>query len=260
MYSPEERKSYFDMMIAKMQTSDLVEGIVQIGSGVTGYSDEYSDVDLMVTTSRTKDAESTKDIVRAFFSEIHPIYIKEKQFTKDIFLLIVIMENKLEFNVSIVPRKFFSVKSPLWKVLVDKTGLVTEKMNQENQKFFNQDDKYEVGFDLPFEFVYCATSLEKALRRKNVIYALKMLETMRAYTLLVQAMNEGKKLHQFKAYDSLEPSFITSYLSTYPEKMDPITIETSAEMVVALFEDVLKQNSHFSMNHDLQQLLNKTLV
>ncbi|THE13055.1 hypothetical protein E1I69_09300 [Bacillus timonensis] len=83
---------------------------------------------------------------------------------------------------------------------------------------------------------------------------------MRTYTLLVQAMNEDKKLHQFKAYDSLDPSFITSYLSTYPEKVDPITIETSAEKVIGLFENVLEQNSHFSMDHDLQQLLNKTLV
>ncbi|WP_189655264.1 aminoglycoside 6-adenylyltransferase [Bacillus sp. HNG] len=260
MYSPEERKSYFDTMIEKIQTSDLVEGIVQIGSGVTGYSDEYSDVDLMVATSRTEDAEPTKDVVREFFTELHPIYIKEKQFGKDIFLLIVVLENKLEFNVSIVPRELLTVKSPLWKVLVDKTGLVAEKMNQENKNFISMDAPYDVGFDVPFEFVYCAMSLEKALKRNNVIYALKMLETMRTYTLLVQAMNEDKKLHQFKAYDSLNPSFIKSYLSTYPERVDPITIDCSAKKLIGLFEDVVEQHSTFSMDEHLHQLLNKTLV
>lgn len=57
----------------------------------------------MVATSYIDNAEQTKNIIHSFFKEINPIYIKEKQFSKDLYLLIVIMENKLEFNVSIVP-------------------------------------------------------------------------------------------------------------------------------------------------------------
>lgn len=255
MFSQEERTNYFNRMVAKIESSELVEGIVQIGSGVNGYSDEYSDIDLMVATSGRNNAEHTKNVAHQFFRELNPAFIKEKQFSKEIFLLIVIMENKLEFNVSIVPTELLSVKSPLWKVIVDRTGLVTEKMNSENEKFEGKLVKYEPGIDLPFEFVYCALSLDKALRRNNLIYALNMLETMRTYTLYLQAMNENKKLHQFKAYDTLAPDFIEVFLKTYPESISVRSLNDSAEKLKKLFNNVLSTNSVFSMDMGLQLLL-----
>jgi predicted nucleotidyltransferase len=260
MYSSEERNAYFVNTIEELKSSHLVEGIIQLGSGVVGYKDEHSDIDLMIATSRVEDAEKTKNLVHQILGSFNPIYIKEKQLSKDIFLVIAIMENKLEFNVSIVPRELLSVKSPLWKVVVDKTGLVTEKMNTENERFINKPVKYNVNIDVVFEFVYCALALEKELRRNNLIYALKMLEKMREYTLIVQTLNEDKKLHQFKAYETLNPTFINAYLSTYPEKISIENLEASAKKLKELFADTLKQSSIFSMDNALQQLLEKSFV
>lgn len=257
MYSFEERSTYFDNAIKAFESSDLVEGIVQLGSGVVGYKDEYSDIDLMVATSKIENAEITKNYIRDTLKRFNPAYIKEKQFSKDIFLVIAIMENGLEFNVSIVPRDFLSVRSPLWKVIVDKTGLVEEKMNTENERFLNKPVKYNVEIDIPFEFVYCALALEKELKRNNLIYALKMLEDMRDFTLIVEVLNEDKKLHQFKAFETLNSSFIKDYLSTFPKEVTVGNIRTSAEKLKELFVSTLKQSSIFSMKNDLEQLLNK---
>lgn len=260
MYSPEERSIYFDNAIREFSSYDLVEGIVQLGSGVIGYNDEYSDIDLMVGTSKIEDAVITRDFVRETLSNFKISYIKEKQFSEVIFLVIAIMQNDLEFNVSIVPREFLSIKSPLWKVIVDKTGLVTEKMETENDKFINKPVKYNVGFDVVFEFVYCALALEKELKRNNFIYALKKLEDMRDYTLIVQALNEDKKLHQFKAYETLNPTFIESYLSTYSGEVTAANIRVSSEKLKELFMKTLSKSSIFSIDHDLEQLLNRTKI
>jgi hypothetical protein len=257
MYSFEERNNYFDNVIKAFGSFDLVEGIVQLGSGVIGYKDELSDIDLMVATSKVENAEITRDFIRDTLKSFNASYIKEKQFSKDIFLVIAIMENGLEFNVSIVPREFLSVKSPLWKVIVDKTGLVKEKMNTENEHFLNKPVKYNVGIDVPFEFVYCALALEKELKRNNLIYALKMLEEMRDFTLIVQALNEDKKLHQFKAYETLNPSFVEAYLSTFPKEPTADNLRVSAEKLKELFVSALKHSSIFSMDNELEQLLNK---
>ncbi|MBT2679365.1 aminoglycoside 6-adenylyltransferase [Bacillus sp. ISL-35] len=255
MYSIEERKSYFDRTIRELVSSNLVEGIVQIGSGVIGYNDEYSDIDLMVATDEIADAEITRDFVRETLCDFGPIYIKNKQFSKDIFLVIAIMHNGLEFNISIVPREFLSVKSQLWKVLVDKTGLVTEKMNAENDRFLSKQVKYNVGIDVPFEFFYCARSLDKELKRNNLVYALKMLEEMRDLTLIVQALNEDKKLHQFKAYSSLDPKFIESYLSTFSGEPTVENIRSSSEKLTKLFINTVEQSLIFSMDSVLDGLL-----
>ncbi|GAM12257.1 aminoglycoside 6-adenylyltransferase [Mesobacillus selenatarsenatis] len=257
MYSTEERRAYFEKAIREIGASNIVEGIVQLGSGVIGYNDEHSDIDLMVATTKIEDAENTRDFVRETLSSFDTSYIKEKQFRKDIFLVIAILQNGLEFNVSIVPREFLSVKSPLWKVVLDKTGLVTEKMETENEKFENKQVKYNVGIDVVFEFVYCALALEKELKRNNLIYAVKKLEDMRDYTLIVQALNEDKKLHQFKAYETLNPDFIESYLSTYSGEVTADNIRVSAEKVKELFMKTVKQSSIFTMDQDLEQLLNK---
>ena len=260
MYSYEERDVYFVKTVEKLEASNLVEGIIQLGSGVEGYKDEYSDIDLMIATSQIEDAETTKNFVYQTFNNFNPLYIKEKQFSKDIFLIIAIMDNDLEFNVSIVPREFLTVRSPLWKVIVDKTGLVCEKMHIENTKFENKAVKYELGFDILFEFVYSLISFKKELNRNNVIYALKLLEQMREYTLIVQALNENKKLHQFKAYETLEPSFIKSYLATYPGKNSLNDLKDSAEKLKALFANSLKQSSNISVDNNLKPFLDTSLV
>ncbi|MCM3710403.1 aminoglycoside 6-adenylyltransferase [Sporosarcina luteola] len=255
MYSSEERDEFFVKVVERLTSSNLVEGVVQLGSGVIGYNDECSDIDLMVSTSKVEDVESTKSYIHRTLSELNPIYIKEKQFSKDIYLLIVFMENSLEFNVSILPSELLNVKSPLWKVIVDKTGFVSEKMNAENEVFQNKPVKYDVNVDIAFEFVYSALSLNKELKRGNLIYSLKMLETMRDYVLLAQSMNENKKLHQFKAYDTLHPSFIEEYLSTYPDEMTVEKLTASAEKLKGLFSEVVQHSSTITIDKALHKLL-----
>ncbi|MFC4560182.1 aminoglycoside 6-adenylyltransferase [Virgibacillus kekensis] len=256
MYSVEERKTYFENTIQKLDSSNLIEGVIQLGSGVIGYKDEYSDIDLMVCTSKVEDTEATKDFVYQTLSGFNPIYFKEKKFSENIFLLIAIISNRLEFNISIVPRDLLTVRSPLWKIILDKTGLVTEKMDRENEQFENKSVKYDVQIDLPFEFAYCAMSLEKEIKRNNLIYAEKMLENMRNYTLLVQAMNEGKKLHQFKAYETLTPTFVKDYLSTFPEKITVDNLMKSSERLKDLFTETIRQSSAYSIDRGLEQLMN----
>ncbi|VDG96569.1 Uncharacterised protein [Lysinibacillus sphaericus] len=255
MYSTVEREDYFRKTISKIEAVELVEGIVQLGSGVIGYKDAYSDIDLMVCTSKEENAQATKEQIHQALSEYTPMYIKEKKFSDTIFLLIVLLENGLEFNISIAPRNLLPVRSPLWKVVVDKTGDVLKKMNTENEKFESNPVKYDIYSDIAFEFFYCTIGLDKELKRNNFIYALKLLDTMREYILHVQAMNEGKKCHQFKAYDTLNPDFIEGYLSTFPKEITKDAIADSALNLKDLFMIVMGDSSVYDMDDSLRHLL-----
>ncbi|MDN4606461.1 aminoglycoside 6-adenylyltransferase [Sporosarcina highlanderae] len=255
MFSVGEREHCFKRIVDKFESNNLIEGVVQLGSGVKGYTDAYSDIDLMVSTYKKEDMEDAKHAIYKFLKEFNPVYIKEKQFTQHIFLFIVFMENSLEFNISVLPSELLNVKSPLWKVVVDKNGLVTEKMRGENEIFQNKPVKYEVNIDIQFEFAYSALSVKKELKRNNLIYALKMLENMREYILLVQAMNEKKKLHQFKAYDSLDSSFIDAYLSTYPDEITVEKLTTSADQLKELFVEIARQTPSMIIDENLYDLL-----
>ncbi|WP_171050841.1 aminoglycoside 6-adenylyltransferase [Bacillus sp. BHET2] len=245
----------FKKAIESIKTSELIEGIVQLGSGVIGYKDEFSDIDLMISTSNEENVEKTKEFVHECFSSFHSVYIKDLQLRENIYLVIAFMENGLEFNASILPTEQLSVKSPLWKVVVDKSGKVHEKMKHEHERFTTNLNKYNDSNDLSFEFFYSMRKLHTELKRNNVIYALKMLEEMRGITLLVQAMNENKKLHQFKAYETLSPEFIQEFLSTYPGEMNIEELFAASDRLRELFLNVIEESARVSLDETLFRII-----
>ncbi|WP_129692134.1 hypothetical protein [Gottfriedia acidiceleris] len=116
MYSQEEREWYFNNIVKKLKGSDLIEGIVQIGSGVIGYKVEYSDIDLMISTA--DDVVCATKIVDQSLCELGTFFIKKVTLRKDIYLLIAFLESGLEFNVSVLATKDLNVKSTLWKIIL----------------------------------------------------------------------------------------------------------------------------------------------
>jgi predicted nucleotidyltransferase len=253
MYSSEEREQYFKRTINQLETSDHIEGVVQLGSGVAGYKDEWSDIDLMAAVPEAADLEEAKSFLHDHFRSIDAVYIKRLQLRKDIYLIIAFLGNGLEFNVSVLPRELLSVKSPLWKVVVDKTGNISKKM-KEAEKHFEQ-ASYGFSEDIAFDFMYSKRKFQTELKRANMIYALKMLDTMREHTLQLQSLIEGKKLHQFKAYETLRPEFISEYLRTFPEQITVEQVQKAAERLQDLFMDTINSSNTHRMDDRLHTIL-----
>jgi hypothetical protein len=80
------------------------------------------------------------------------------------------------------------------------------------------------------------------LKRNNLIYVLKMLETIRDYTLQIEVLNENKKLHQFKAYETLNPGFIRGFLNTYLEEITVEKLLMSADKLKELLFEVIQKS------------------
>ncbi|TCI21175.1 aminoglycoside 6-adenylyltransferase [Exiguobacterium sp. SL-9] len=256
MYSTVERDTHFQHVLNHLQTNTGVQGVVQLGSGVAGYQDRYSDIDLMVAARTDVDPQSIKRRLADYFLQLSPVFIKEKQFGPDIYLLIVLLENRLEFNVSIAPLEILPVRSTLWNVVVDRDGQLLQHMKTEHERFIASSIRYETS-DVPFEFIYASLALEKELKRNNPIYALKMLETLRELTLTAQALKEGRKVHQFKAYHTLNHSFIEDYLQTYPASVDPVSIRRAKQSLHALFATCLEDHPQFKLESYMQRLLHE---
>lgn len=254
MYSKVERDTHFQQVIQHLQTDTGVQGVVQLGSGAAGYQDQYSDIDLMVAARTGADPQSIKQHLAGYFLQLSPVFIKEKQFGPDIYLLIVLLENQLEFNVSVAPFNILPVRSPLWNVVADRDGQLLQRMETEHERFISSPIQYETG-DIPFEFVYASLALEKELKRNNPIYALKMLETLRELTLTAQALKEGRNVHQFKAYHTLDRSFVEDYLQTYPASVDPVSIRRAKQSLHALFATCMKDHPQFKLEPYMERLL-----
>ncbi|MEB6255675.1 hypothetical protein MXL24_07525 [Mammaliicoccus sciuri] len=243
MYSETERD-----LIREQVASNLinigVNGIIQIGSGVKGYNDQYSDLDMMIVYNG--DLIHMIEKIKKLYYELGAFYIKELQLRENIYLITPFFENGLEINSSLLPINLVSIKSPLWKIVHDDNGSLYNKVNEENEKFNKNTDNKKVDENDIFEFMYARRKLYIALKRNDLINANQMLEMMRDYVLEFQVKFENKKLHQFKAYSDLQEDFQEAFMNTFPPKIDLNSIETSCEKVSVLLENIIKDKVEVS--------------
>ena len=157
-------------------------------------------------------------------------------------------------NISILPLELLNVKSPLWKIIFDQNGDVTKKMAEENNKFVTQQQPYIKSYAIDFEFAYHLRKLNIELLRGNYIYAMKMLDVLRDATLTLQILNENKKLHQFKAYHTLQKEFMNELEKSYPNSIDQTEILRAARTITQLFKRVIIQNETFTLNEEVFEI------
>lgn len=233
MYNESERESYFQEVTSQIKAISDVEGIVQLGSGTVGYTDAYSDIDLMIATS--EHLNDVKEKIITVVRDMGAIYVKEYKFSEEIRLIIPFFQNGLEMNISVLPVRLLNVKSPLWKIQFDRHGQVEEKMIEENTRFHTQEAPYLKPYDIGSEFAYLLRKVRIELHRGNNFYALQMLETLREKAITIQIINEKKKLHQFKAYHTLDPLFLNELSKSYPNKIETAEIWKAADALTQLF-------------------------
>ena len=181
-------------------------------------------------------------------------YVKEYKFSEEILLIIPFFQNGLEMNISVLPMRHLTVKSPLWKIRFDRSGQVEEKMTEENNRFHAQAAPYLKPYDIGSEYAYLLRKVRIELRRGNHFYAMKMLEELREKVVTMQIVNENKKLHQFKAYHTLAPIFLDELSKSYPSKIETSEIWEAADALTQLFIAVLQNNKAFPFDEKVFQI------
>ena len=81
------------------------------------------------------------------------------------------------------------------------------------------------------------------------------LGNARQLLLSVETVAEGKKLHQFKAYNSLARNFLDRLEETYPRSRTYEDMHTAKEKLLALFLDTIKGSEFLSFDDSLLKLL-----
>jgi predicted nucleotidyltransferase len=74
MYSTNERKVIFDELVRFLITIPEIEGVIQLGSSINGFKDEYSDLDFMLVYKN--DFQKSKEVILEYLKNIKIIYLK----------------------------------------------------------------------------------------------------------------------------------------------------------------------------------------
>ena len=255
MYKATDRERLLNIIIGFMRNSSAFEGLLQIGSGAVGFSDIYSDIDLMAGCYDADCVKAANQQLHQFFAELGASHIEKRAWTSTALGLSVYFEDGLSADISFMPTPELPIRSPQHKVVFAKTDNFTDTVNAGAQRFAESSLRYGMDDSIHYRFINELRYVEIALLREQFIFADMALDNARLLLLSVEAVAEGKKLHQFKAYNSLYQSFLNRLEETYPRSRAYEDMHTAKEKLLALYMETVKGSEYLTFDDGLLKLL-----
>ena len=255
MYKATDRERLLNRIIGFMQDSSAFEGLLQIGSGAVGFADIYSDIDLMAGCYNVDCVKDADQQLQHFFTELGACHMEKRAWTSTALGLSVYFEDGLSADISFMPTPELPIRSPQHKVLFAKTDNFTDAVNTGIRRFAERSQRYGLDDSIHYRFINELRYVEIALLREQFIFADIALNNARQLLLAVETVAEGKKLHQFKAYNSLSQTFLNSLEETYPRSRTYEDMYTAKEKLLALYLEIVKDSEYLTFDDSLLKLL-----
>ena len=255
MYKATDRERLLNRIISFMRDSSAFEGLLQIGSGAVGFADIYSDIDLMAGCYNADCVKDANQQLQQFFTELGACYIEKRAWASTALGLSVYFEDGLSADISFMPTPELPIRSPQHKVVFAKTDNFTEAVNAGTKRFAERFQRYGLDDSIHYRFINELRYVEIALLREQFIFADIALGNARQLLLSVEAVAEGKKLHQFKAYNTLSQSFLDRLEETYPRNRTFEDMHTAKEKLLSLYLEAAKDSEYLTFDDTLLKLL-----
>lgn len=256
MYNFSDREQFLNSIISFIQSCPFFEGLIQIGSGVIGFSDIYSDTDLMAGCYDFECVKNADNALTDFFKSIGATHIEKRRWTNSAFGISAYFENGLSTDISFMPTEEIPIRSSLYKIIFSKTENFIAVINGRIEKFEQQPKSYGIDDSVHYRFINELRYAEIALFRNNYIFAEIALGNARRFLLSVETAAEGKKTHQFKAYNTLSEDFIKKLKGTYPKDLSFEEMRFAKDKMLVLYLETVKNSDVFNFDDSLLYLIN----
>jgi predicted nucleotidyltransferase len=226
-YSPKERTQILDLIAEESREIDVFVGCVLVGSGAIGFSDEYSDIDILVVVDDQLDIAHVSDTWKEHLDTLLPVLSYAEAPRADrIILHNFYLANHLEINNCVLPLRLLSATKANYRVLWDRTGQIQGILDTtwaENRKSnplrtYFAGKKVAIWHYVNHGFV--------AIKRGNGWQALSDIEEIRQQVIHLRAYR-----------DRLEPK-----RNRDVDKMDRVFLERLASLLVTSFSVEILQS------------------
>jgi len=255
MYTEKDRNIFFENIIKKVQKSGNLIGTYLIGSSSIGFNDIYSDLDFMMAYKENVDVNNVRNEILGFFEQEKIGYIMERKWSDTIWGISVYMKNGLSTDISFGPLDELKIKSPQIKVGADTDNKLEVHLQKGREIFKEKYSNYNITNNITWEFMYLIRKYLIAIKRNNYIYAYYMLNDARMIVMKLEALNEGKKLHEFKSFNELETKFLKEIEDTIPKKFAVKELNICKDKILDIFDKVIKENNIVKFDDNLKYLL-----
>lgn len=254
MYTKNDRKQLLEYILAFVKDNKEFECLVQIGSGTNGFTDIYSDIDLMIGCINVESLQLASRKLCEFFQTKGAVYINHRKWTSSVLGISAYFENGLSVDLSFMPTCDIPIRSKQWSLLWsldDKLeAILVKKTNDlaKNDSLVNEQYHHK--------FFFLIRKAEKEILRENYIYSDIAINEARQMLLLVEAMVEGKKIHEFKAFHTLEKGFLNNLNETYPKELSSVELNRSKDCLVSMYIDVVSKNDLCKIDDSQFKIIN----
>lgn len=255
MYKATDREQLLNRIISFMWDNAAFEGLLQIGSGAVGFADIYSDIDLMAGCYDADCVKNANQQLQQFFTEMGTCHIEKRAWSSTALGLSVYFEDGLSADISFMPTPELPIRSPQHKVVFAKTDNFTDAVNAGAQRFADRSQRYGLDDSVHYRFINELRYVEIALLREQFIFADIALGNARQLLLSMETVAGGKKLHQFKAYNTLSQTFLDRLEETYPHSRTYEDMHTAKEKLLVLYLETVKDSKYLTFNDSLLKLL-----
>lgn len=254
MYKIEDRKLFFDNILEKVKLSENIIGTYLIGSSSKGFKDIYSDCDFMMAYKDDVETKVVRDEIVSFFNNDEIGALVERKWSDRIWGVSIYLKNGLSSDISFGPLKDLKISSTEIKVGVDSCNKLREHLKNGLEIFKEKKSNYGIDAKINYEFLYSVRKFKIAIKRENYIYAYQLLNSARTNVMNIEGLNEGKKMHEFKAYNELNDCFLSNIHNTIPKFLSKEELESCMDSLLDLFYKTIKE-SKIGFDESLNYLL-----
>ena len=236
MYTEKDRLALLDRIMAFVKDKPEFVCLMQIGSGAEGFADIYSDIDLMAGCVDALSVNAAGDKLFAFFAELGAVYVDHRQWSPIVLGLSAYFENGLSVDLSFMPASEIPIMSKQWRLLWTSVDGLEAELVQKTEALATDDGLNH------HRFFFALRKAEIAILRENYIYAEMTLSDARQMLLRMEAMAEGKKIHEFKAYHTLDKDFLRDLEATYPRELSRTAMTGAKDALLSLYVRTVERN------------------
>lgn len=257
-----DRKEALNKIEQICKSIEDIDGVLLVGSGAVGFTDKWSDIDLSVVISKEeKTRQVWQKINEEIISQFDLIKIFYTEYGDNNFLSGVLLNNYLEIDIGVLSINKLVAKGRSWSVLYDKSGVITQKMNNTWEERKIQNITVEIEDSLSTIW-YHFKNAAFALERKKFYRAIKEIEEVRNEIVEIRALQENRIAKHFRDVDNMDKLFLEKLEKTFFKELTISEISKSLVNTFNLYFDLIKeiyQNCEevIQYEHKLRRLLSE---
>jgi hypothetical protein len=221
--------------VASLQERTEVIGIVLTGSGVDGFKDRYSDIDMMVILDKGGIfALSYEKIKQWLLMTFDSQFYFEVMRKSDDMLLCAMLGEFTEIDLQVVSQEALVIRTDHTKVLFDRHGTLATIMDEafsETQTVAPRRVYLELVERIWQPVLRCLS----ALSRGEVWRALHNLEEVRDKAVQIAGINHKLSTRAYSEVDQLPEMFLVALRRSLPANTSATAIHRALRHTLALF-------------------------